>query len=152
MVLLLLLLLMMMMMMMMPLPAGFGDSDKPLPSALVGPRGHFYNYDTWSQQIRDFVNEVSCASAAAVTAPHLCEACCSWTAQSSDTYCIMHFRVQIATTLLVTDRLYVLYALVLCYDQLQVVRALAVIVGNSSGAHAAQQAAVCNAPALCILR
>jgi hypothetical protein len=38
--------------------AGFGDSEKPLPSAEVGPRGHFYNYDTWSQQIRDFVNEV----------------------------------------------------------------------------------------------
>jgi hypothetical protein len=47
----------------LPLPTGFGDSDKPLPSALVGPRGHFYNYDTWSQQIRDFVDEVRCAFA-----------------------------------------------------------------------------------------
>lgn len=64
---------------------GFGDSDKPQPSALVGPRGHFYNYDTWSQQIHDFVNEVVRAPAvvvgnsagalaslqAAVNAPHL---------------------------------------------------------------------------------
>ena len=36
-----------------------GDSDKPLPAREVGPRGHFYNYDTWSAQIREFVNEVS---------------------------------------------------------------------------------------------
>ncbi|KAF6254244.1 Alpha/Beta hydrolase protein [Scenedesmus sp. NREL 46B-D3] len=64
---------------------GFGDSDKPLASKLVGPRGHFYNYDTWSLQIRDFVNEVVRAPAvvvgnsagalsalqAAVNAPHL---------------------------------------------------------------------------------
>jgi alpha-beta hydrolase superfamily lysophospholipase len=38
---------------------GFGDSDKPRPSLEAGPRGHMYNYDTWSQQIQDFVSEVS---------------------------------------------------------------------------------------------
>lgn len=37
---------------------GFGDSDKPRPSLEAGPRGHLYNYDTWSQQIQDFVEEV----------------------------------------------------------------------------------------------
>lgn len=37
---------------------GFGDSDKPRPSLEAEPRGHLYNYDTWSQQIQDFVAQV----------------------------------------------------------------------------------------------
>lgn len=44
------------------LVAGFGDSDKPQPAALAGPQGHLYNYDTWSTQIHDFINEVTCCT------------------------------------------------------------------------------------------
>jgi len=39
---------------------GFGDSDKPLPAVESEPRGHLYNYNTWSRQIQDFVEQVSC--------------------------------------------------------------------------------------------
>lgn len=37
---------------------GFGDSDKPVPAQESEPRGHLYNYDTWSSQIRAFVVQV----------------------------------------------------------------------------------------------
>lgn len=37
---------------------GFGDSDKPSPQQESEPRGHLYNYDTWSQQVQDFVEQV----------------------------------------------------------------------------------------------
>jgi alpha-beta hydrolase superfamily lysophospholipase len=37
---------------------GFGDSDKPVPSLEAGPREHLYNFDTWSLQIQDFVDQV----------------------------------------------------------------------------------------------
>lgn len=38
---------------------GFGDSDKPEPAAEAVPHGHLYNYNTWSQQVQDFVQQVS---------------------------------------------------------------------------------------------
>lgn len=39
---------------------GFGDSDKPCPSdeASQQARGHLYNYNTWAQQLEDFVQQV----------------------------------------------------------------------------------------------
>lgn len=37
---------------------GFGDSDKPVPQLESVERGHLYSYNTWSQQIRDFVDQV----------------------------------------------------------------------------------------------